>query len=132
MPVAGSLPCDFEHTSWDYEQLCNHTWAMSANYTSLYVLAALEKNRAQVQVLHEKDSCCFHACGRHDRIRGYNSYVRSQVEGRFVTAATVGNAHEMNSRDKTILALLLDKLRIAGALTAADVDELPFNTMREW
>ena len=32
----------------------------------------------------------------------------------------------------TIIASLLDKLRIANTLTPADVAELPFNTMREW
>ena len=43
-----------------------------------------------------------------------------------------GNVHEVNPRDRVVLAMLLDKLRIAGALTAADLDSLPFNTLREW
>lgn len=34
-PVAGSIPCDFAHTSWDFEQSCNSSWARVANYTSL-------------------------------------------------------------------------------------------------
>ena len=34
-PVAGSVPCDFAHTSWDFEQSCNNSWARVANYTSL-------------------------------------------------------------------------------------------------
>lgn len=33
MPVAGSMPCDFAHVSWDFEQQCNSTWAMVANYS---------------------------------------------------------------------------------------------------
>jgi len=46
---------------------------------------------------------------------------------------TTGNAHEINLRDKVVIGSLLDKWRInGGALTAADIDELPFNTMREW
>ena len=54
MPVAGSLPCDFHHTSWDYEQLCNMKWAMVANYTSLYVFGGLEPGRTMVQINHEQ------------------------------------------------------------------------------
>jgi hypothetical protein len=132
IPVAGSMPCDFQHTSWDFEQYCNNSWAMVANYTSLYVLGALEKERTQVQVLHEQDPCCFHACGRHDRIRGYNEFVQAEAQGNFVTAATQGNAHEVNGRDKTIIASLVDQLRITGSLSRSDIDQLPFNTMREW
>lgn len=33
MPVAGSVPCDFAHVSWDFEQQCNSSWAMVANYS---------------------------------------------------------------------------------------------------
>jgi len=65
-------------------------------------------------------------------VRDYNAWVKSQIGGKFQTAITQGNAHETNLRDKTIIGSLLDKLRIAGALTDADVEELPFNTLREW
>jgi hypothetical protein len=132
LPVAGSMPCDFAHTSWDFEQYCNSSWAMVANYTSLYVLAGLEEDRTSVQIIHEQDPCCFHGCGRHDRIREYNAFVHSQIGGQFVTAATVGNAHEVNFRDKVIIASLLDNLRIQGNLSASQVEYLPFNTLREW
>ena len=132
VPIAGSLPCDFQHTSWDFEQYCDQPWAMVANYSSLYVLGALERNRTTVQILHEQDPCCFHGCGRHDRIRAYNGFVRDEAAGLFVTAVTQGNAHEWNLRDKTIVAALLEQLRISGALARSDVDALPFNTMREW
>ncbi|CAL1161374.1 unnamed protein product, partial [Cladocopium goreaui] len=27
MPIAGSIPCDFRHTSWDFEQYCGDRWA---------------------------------------------------------------------------------------------------------
>lgn len=132
IPVAGSLPCDFQHTSWDFEQFCDSPWAMIANYSSLYVLGSLEENRTHVQILHEKDACCFHGCGRHDRIRAYNEFVQGEAAGNFVTAVTTGNVHEVNYRDKTIIAGLLDQLRIKGRLTPSDVQELPFNTLREW
>jgi len=36
-------------------------------------------------------------------------------------------------RDRVVIGSLLDKWRISnGTLSAADVDELPFNSMREW
>jgi hypothetical protein len=79
-----------------------------------------------------QDPCCFHGCNRHDRIREYNTFVKSQVSGLFQTCITTGNAHEINPRDKVVIGSLLDKLRIAGTLSAADVDELPFNSLREW
>ena len=132
VPVAGSVPCDFRHTSWDYEQRCNSTWAQVANYSTLYALAALERNRSSVQILHEQDPCCFHGCGRHDRIRAYNGDVGSRARGLFQTAVTSGNVHEVNPRDRVILGGLLDKLRVYGALTPDDVRRLPFNTLDEW
>ncbi|EDQ91211.1 uncharacterized protein MONBRDRAFT_6255 [Monosiga brevicollis MX1] len=54
IPVAGSIPCDFNHSSWDFEQYCDDPWAMVLNYTGLYVLAGLEEGRTSVQVLHEQ------------------------------------------------------------------------------
>ena len=113
-------------------RFCDQKWALVANYSSLYVLAGLEPGRTAVQIIHEQDPCCFHGCGRHDRVREYNAWVKSQIQGKFQTAVTQGNAHETNPRDKAIIGSLLDKLRIAGALTAADVEQLPFNTLREW
>lgn len=132
VPVAGSVPCDFRHTSWDFEQQCHSSWAQVANYTTLYALAALEPNRTSVQVLHEQDPCCFHGCGRHDRIRAYNADVASRARGLFQTAVTSGNVHEVNPRDRVILGGLLDRLRVQGALQPSDVRRLPFNTLDEW
>ena len=54
VPIAGSMPCDFAHTSWDFEQLCTNAWAQVANYSTLYALASLEPGRVSVQVLHEQ------------------------------------------------------------------------------
>ena len=38
------------------------------NYTCQYLLASLEPKRFQVQILHEFDTCCFSAHGRHDKM----------------------------------------------------------------
>ena len=77
-------------------------------------------------------SCCFHGCSRHARIREYNAFVKGEVGGLFQTCVTTGNAHEINPRDRVVIGSLLDKLRIAGNLSAADVEQLPFNSLREW
>lgn len=44
-----------------------------------------------VQVNHEQDPCCFHGCGRHDRIRQYNEWVQGVTAGAFQSVITVGN-----------------------------------------
>ena len=133
IPVAGSVPCDFNHTSWDYEQYCSNSWAQVCGYECLYALASLEKNRYSIQIIHEHDPCCFHGYGRHDRIREYNNRVQQQIEGHFQTVPTIGNVHEVNVRDKAIAASLIDRFRSTdGVLTNADFDSIPFNTLKEW
>ena len=128
IPVAGSIPCDFAHTSWDYEQFCDQPWATVANYTSLYVLASLEAERAQVQVLHEWDSCCFHGCGRHPRIQKYNEFVRASGHGQFVTTVTSGNIHEVNERDRVVIASTIEAWRShGGQLEEEDLKRIPFS-----
>ena len=128
LPVAGSIPCSFAHTSWDFEQYCDQPWAGIANYTSLYVLATLERSRSQIQILHEWDRCCFHTCGRHERIAEYNRFVRASGAGQFVTAATTGNVHEVNPRDRVIIASLIQRwLHRGGALEEEDIRFIPFS-----
>merc|ERR1711907_409787 len=100
---------------WDYEQYCTQDWAQVCNYTCLYVLAALEEHRSSVQVIHEQDPCCFHGCGRHDRIREYNTYVQAQAQGLFQTCVTVGNVHEVNERDKVVISSLRQAAAVQGA-----------------
>lgn len=71
--------------------------------------------------------------GRHDEIRKYNDFVRSQIDGHFETCPTMGHIHEVNLRDKTVAALLIDNLRVNGALTnASGLFHLPFNTLHQW
>mmetsp|Transcript_49181 Transcript_49181/g.154509 ORF Transcript_49181/g.154509 Transcript_49181/m.154509 type:complete len:122 (+) Transcript_49181:1-366(+) len=101
---------------------------MVANSPSLYVLAALEPSRHSLQIIHEADPCCFHACHRHERIRAYNAWVQSQTAGHFATAATIGNVHEVNDRDKVLIATFVEKHR-QGRLTASDFANIPFTTL---
>eukprot|EP00440_Ansanella_granifera_P069496 gb/GFBE01075398.1/.p1 GENE.gb/GFBE01075398.1/~~gb/GFBE01075398.1/.p1 ORF type:complete len:425 (+),score=78.23 gb/GFBE01075398.1/:2-1276(+) len=130
MPVAGSMPCDFRHTSWDFEQFCDQSWARIGNYTALYVLAALEPGRTSVQMIHEADPCCFHGCGRHRRIEEYNAYVRAHSQGQFRTAVTEGNLHQVNLREKAIAATLIAKIQRGKEISASDVDS-PFSILSE-
>jgi hypothetical protein len=41
----------------------------ACNYTCQYLLAGLEPDRYQVQILHEYDSCCFSPHARHDQMK---------------------------------------------------------------
>ena len=55
------------------------------------------------------------------------------MEGHFETTPTVGNVHEVNLRDKTIIAMFLDKFRMKeGNLTESDFQTIPFNTLYEY
>jgi len=133
LPVAGSVPCSFDHTSWDFEQFCSRPYNEACDYECQYVLASLEKERTSVQMIHEFDPCCFHAHGRHDAIRAYNKRVQRQIQGHFETSATVGNIHEVNHRDKIVAGMLIDALDAHGVLSnESGLGHLPFNTLRRW
>ncbi len=71
----------------------------------------------------------YHACGRHDRIRAYNEFVQSQIQGKFATVATAGNIHEVNYRDKVVLGSFIEKFRSKGNLSDTDFEHIPFNLM---
>ena len=66
-PIAGSIPLDFPHKSWDYEQRPrpgDPLWFLNqCNYTCLYGLATVDAagaaSRASLQILHEDDPCCY-------------------------------------------------------------------------
>ena len=120
LPLAGSLPWYLfpDHQQGDYEQRPQpgvSDWYLSqANFTELYVLAALEPGRVSVQVLHEDDPCCFHGRGRHDTILGYDrrvaavlSSLRSGGGGVFSTAISDWNVHEWDNRSRSIVAAAL-------------------------
>eukprot|EP01043_Picozoa_sp_COSAG02_P060048 COSAG02_NODE_7769_length_2855_cov_3.173440_2_plen_86_part_00 len=77
------------------------------------------------------DLCSGH--GRHGEIQKYNAFVRSQIQGHFETCSTVGHIHEVNLRDKTVAAMLIDNLRVYGKLTnETGLFHLPFNTLHQW
>ena len=95
----------------------------------------MEPGRAQVQILHEWDSCCFRAGGLHDNVRDYNVAVRGELRraaaaaaasssasaaaadgagaaaGFMQTVVTAGNYHQINVRDKVIVAVCVEWLR---------------------
>ena len=105
-------------------------FSAAGGYLQMYIMAALEPHRYQLQLLHEFDSCCFRAAGLHPNITHYNKYAQSQVQGWFQTAVTSGNYHEVNPRDKVLAALMIEKLRRGnGVLTKADFQNLPFDDL---
>ena len=89
---------------------------------SRYLLAGLEPGRFQVQILHERDSCCFSPQGRHDQMLGYQHNVRAELmasdrrrggagsgggktrHGWFTTTADDHTKHEVAAQDKSIIA----------------------------
>lgn len=148
-PIAGSVPCAMRNPwgrvtnqTWtgsdqeDFEQNCSPNpnpnpklrpgrRAFNAcNYTCQYLLASLEPERYQVQILHERDSCCFSPQGRHDQMRAYEANIRAELQaddrsghsaatskhGWFTSTADDHTKHEVCAQDKTII----------GAATAGD------------
>eukprot|EP00035_Acanthoeca_spectabilis_P007183 m.133454 g.133454 ORF g.133454 m.133454 type:complete len:444 (-) comp13837_c0_seq1:1123-2454(-) len=142
IPTAGSLPFfmrtehpgDPYHDLGDFEQSVDRPVYSACNYTCMYVLAGLEQERQQLQILHEQDPCCFRA-GRpngHAEILGYNRNVQSQIDGWMCTAATEGNVHEVNLRDKTIIATALDQWDSGFLNLKQSCYSLPFNVLTRW
>jgi hypothetical protein len=83
VPDAGSLPEDFNHTSWEYEQLPGlGDFYARLDFTDMYALAALEPGRLSLQLLHEDDPCCFAGRDRHDQIKAYDAAVQGVLEDR--------------------------------------------------
>jgi|EP01047_Picozoa_sp_COSAG01_P051541 hypothetical protein len=121
-PVAGSVPFGMrENSPWhdggDFEQARSRTIYGACDYECMYTLAGLEEGRVQVQLLHEADSCCFRSGPRHPAIISYNQEVAQRLDaaaakngsggsGTMCTVATVGNVHEVNMRDKAVIAYL--------------------------
>jgi hypothetical protein len=133
-PIAGSVPCAMRNPlgpipnqTWtgnddeDYEQSCmppDHPVGrgndkpgrpafQSCNYTCQYLLAGLEPERFQVQILHEYDSCCFSPHGRHDQMLAYEANIRAELgggersgggHGWFTSTANEHHKHEVRSR----------------------------------
>eukprot|EP01052_Picozoa_sp_SAG31_P030026 SAG31_NODE_3043_length_4753_cov_3.006016_4_plen_829_part_00 len=87
------------------------------NYTCQYLLASLEPERYQVQILHEYDTCCFSPHGRHDKMLAYEANIRAELaaddradpskHGWFTTTADNHSKHEVCAQDKTIMTAAL-------------------------
>jgi len=106
--------------------------ATGIGYAELYVLAALEPNRKQLQIMHEYDSCCFRGAGLFDPIKAYNKIVNAaeNAKGYMQTAVTSGNYHQVNQRDKILISIMIEKLRRKGNLTKEDFAFLPYDDLR--
>ena len=99
----------------------------SCNYTCQYLLAGLEPGRFQVQILHERDSCCFSPQGRHDQMMSYQRNVRAELQasdrrgdashGWFTTTADDHTKHEVAAQDKAIISAVASAVPGAGVVT---------------
>jgi hypothetical protein len=140
-PTAGSVPFELKTGPYagsdtgDYEQLVSRPIYSICDYTCMYVLAALEASRAQLQLLHEWDPCCFRGQGRHPQIRAYNSHVQTMLlcaQGGFMaTAVTAGDFHEVNVRDKVNVAFFIEALRRGGHVKQSVFANVPFNLLAQ-
>lgn len=146
IPVAGSTP-KFSTPLWpqwvpdlpegdgkgeggggDYEQMAERPMYSAAGFVEMYVLAALEAGRHQLQMLHEWDNCCFRGAGLHGPIRAYNRFVQQHVKGWMQTAVNLGNYHELNLRDKVVVGMMIEHKR-AGTLGRKAFASLPFDVL---
>lgn len=125
-PIAGSVPCAMRDPEVgpdreDFEQSCAPDPSVEApqhpgralyracNYTCMYLLAGLEAERYQLQILHENDDCCYATHGRHDQMLAYEGHLRAELgarqeHGYFTCAATNHTHHEVCAEDKEVWA----------------------------
>ena len=114
-PIAGSIPLNFHHISWDFEQMprnASETWYLNVGqYSMLYALATVDaeggRTRSSVQVLHENDPCCYYGHDRHEGILQYDAEVMAALpdgDGVFSTAVTDWNVHAICQMDRLVMA----------------------------
>jgi len=157
-PIAGSIPCAMRNPnnkSWpwgndaeDFEQNCSpnpnptmpsHPGRLAfqaCNYTCQYLLAGLEPERFQVQILHEFDSCCFATHHRHGQMLSYEANIRAELgasersgmssHGWFTTTADNHTKHEVCPQDKHIIAATMQGMWAPGS---RQWDQLPCDIM---
>lgn len=143
IPVAGSVPKfptelypkmvpDLPEVLADFEQSDARPMYQHCAHVCMYALAALEPRRAQVQLLHDRDPCCYSAEHLHAEIKEYNAFIRELpgVNGWFQTAVTAGNIHQVNYRDRVIVAWLVERLRADGEIDTGFLKGLPFDLLR--
>ena len=52
--------------------------------------------------------------------------------GWFATAVNLGNFHEINYRDKVVLATMIERLRRRGGITHAHFGDIPFDVLDDF
>lgn len=123
-------PPPTEGAGGDYEQeqgrplySPNGTTLTGIGYAELYLMATALGSRPQLQILHDYDSCCFRAQGLVKNITRYGEVVRnaslkhstvgrlSGQSAQFHTAITEGNYHQVNLRDKVVVAVAVERFR---------------------
>jgi len=145
IPIAGSVPKwptplypfevpDLPELVADYEQRPVRPMYASCGFVCMYILAALESDRAQAQILHNQDPCCYQAQFLHPEIKKYNHFVQSQLRplgsGWMQTMVTAGNVHQVNQRDKVIACGFIEKLRRNGSVKSTDFVAVPFDLLQ--
>ncbi|MCX5537069.1 hypothetical protein OG785_41705 [Streptomyces sp. NBC_00006] len=113
-PTAGSLPFFLRSappkpspTTGDWEQRLDRHPAFYGicDWPDLYALAAVGRNRRQLQILNRFDACCFNGVGH----RSYEPVVRQRVQ-------VIGNGHwelleDATHEEHTISPYALDVIR---------------------
>ena len=142
-PIAGSVPAalrdpnhgkddeDFEQNAspnpnpGPYASHPGRLMYQACNYTCMYLLAGLEPDRFQVQVLHNQDDCCFAAKGRHDKMKEYEYNVRRELGGSDRSGAVSKHGwftctvddhihHEVCHKDKRIIKSVMEATQGPG------------------
>ncbi len=123
---------DLPEVAADFEQQPLRRFYQECSFVCMYMLASLEKGRAHIQILHEHDPCCYSAQYMHPEIKQYNAFISnlSAHEGAFQTVVTSGNIHQVNQRDKVIVALLIERLRRNGKVEQPDMAHVPFDLLQ--
>ncbi len=146
IPVAGTVPKwpttlyprvvpDLPEIDGDFEQFYARPIYKHCGFVCMYVLSQLEERRASAQILHEQDDCCYAAAGLHEEIIAYNRFVQSRSSGGagggwMQTYVTEGVIHQVNVRDKVIMASLIETLRQKGFVGRSDMQNMPFDLLR--
>ena len=76
------------------------------DFECMYVLCTTGGlgHRQQLQVLHEKDPCCFKGEGRHEELQKMNFKVNSETASpNFRTVVVDGDKHKFTQEDKLMI-----------------------------
>ncbi|CAE7378575.1 unnamed protein product [Symbiodinium natans] len=100
------------HKGYGWRVDAGREYCQACNYKCQFLLAGLEPYRWQLQILHEDDTCCYAAAGRHDEIRAYETDIRTAVtsqqpHGWFTVVVTDHRLHEFCAEDKMVIEAAL-------------------------